>query len=554
MGRPKLSYTTQQHQHLSLIDGDEAFFSLHAAPPPEALVATFPPDPEKNPLISEEAWVDLRSRALAPKHVSDLVTTHESRAEFIEGMRLLRLDGERAKIGASPQPQQLLIADMLTAGHKRNAVLVPRRSSKSTSAIAVGVGRAAHRDDYRVGVFTLTSGKAGRSRFLKDVAPHVERLYPTKIDRPFRLSRIAGMEGLMFPNGGSIHWLSTLDDIRGEAFDFLLLDEAGEPADPAYVSEVLSAALPTMDTRPGAQLVALGTAGRYREGNLLWEALELGRNGIGGIVEYAAPDGLTDSELDDWEPTAENPEGRVRELVEVTHPGVNTLTTLDSIRENFHSLGAEKFGREYLGIFGIIGDTSGVIDATKWAEAGSGAELPTPPADFQLAFSTHPDQISGSVMAAWRDRSGRAHLQLLEHKKNITWMGATLKQISRKYQKPVVYDSGSPGAQLIMDELARARPRPRTDPHGFMDVKKAAALLVEEIVRGNLTHYRQPELDNAARRAVKRSGGSANGWAFGRGKDYNLDITPIEAGALALLAYDLAKKPERSRAPSVTFA
>ncbi|HTN57514.1 MAG TPA: hypothetical protein VL043_04550 [Protaetiibacter sp.] len=552
-----MSYTTQQHQTLSLLDevveAEAGFFSHAAPPPPSALKAAFPPDPQKNPLFDEARWVETRARALEPKHCSELVTTEQDRAEFLEGMRLLRFDGATAKPGVSIQPQQLLIADMLAAGHQRNAVLAPRRVSKSTSPIAVGIGRAAYRDDYRVGVFTLTSGKAGRSRFLKDVAAPIERLYPTKRDRPFRLSRIAGMEGLVFPSGGGIYWLSSIDDITGEAFDMLLLDEAGKPNDPGYVAEVMAAVEPTTDTRPDAQIVVLGTAGEFKAGNLLWDSLELGRNGTGGIVEYAAPDGITDEQLQTWEPTEENPDGRVRELVELTHPGVGTLTTLDTMRQRFESMrNPTKFAREYLSIFGQVGESTGLIDTTKWAEAGTGADLPTPPADFALAFAPHPDQLCGSIVAAWRDKKGRAHVLMLEHKVNVKWMAAELSRLSRKYGRRLVYDGASQVGLNIVEDLTRARPRPRMDPRGLTDVKQGAALLVDEINRGNLTHYRQPELDLAARRVLKRSIG-VNGWAFGRGRDYDMDITPLEAAALALLAYDQAK-PKSSAKPTITFA
>jgi len=575
MGRPKLSYTTQQHQPLSLLDeeveAEAGFFSATPPPPPTALkaasppeiknnsgrkiAADFPPDLTGNPLLEEAAWLDLRSRALTPKHVSELVTSDRDRREFLEGARLLRLDGATRQGDRRLQPQQLVIADMLAAGHKHNAVIIPRRGTKSTSVYMTGIGRAVHREDYRVGIFDTRSGKAGRSRFLKDVAPHLERLYPDKRSRPFTVVRIAGMEGMSFARtgGGVVNWLSTIDDIRGEAFDMLVLDEAGEPRDPGFVSEIMAAALPTFDTRPDGQLVIIGTAGRFKAGNMLWDALEQGRNGSGGIVEYAAPDGITDEQLEAWEPTEEHPYARVRELVELTHPGVDTLTTIETIHGNYDlSTDVEKFAREYLSIFGNIGESVGLIDPTKWADGGTGGDLPTPPPNFALAFAPHPDQLCGSIVAAWRDKKGRAHVLMLEHKTNVKWMAAETARLARKYQRRLTYDGKSQVALNIVEDLTRARPRPRMDPRDVTDVKQGAALLVDEIHRGNLTHYRQPELDLAARRVLKRSIG-VNAWAFGRGRDFDMDITPLEAAALALLAYDQGQ-PRTTGKPAITFA
>lgn len=464
----------------------------------------------------------------------------------------MRYYGETAKPGNTPQPQQLAVADVLAAGHKRTGLLLPRRSAKSTSAITVGLGRAASREDYRVGILTLTSGKAGRSRFLKDVVPPVERLYPDKATRPFKLIKIAGMEGLSWPHGGSMTWLSTLDDVRGEAFDLLILDESGEPNDPDFVEEVIGAALPTLDTRPGAQLVAQGTAGRYRGGNLLWEALELGRKGHGGILEYSMPDTTTMEELAAWEPTEEHPEGHVRELVELSHPGVNTLTTLESIRENYitmtgNGVKTEKFAREYGGIFGDLGNTAGIFDVVKWTESGTGGEPPAPPERFGLAIVTHPDQLCASIVAAWRDDTGRAIPLLIDNQRGVEWLSKRSLEIARKHQAAITYDTGSQVVLVTVEALTRARPRPRLDPRTFVDVKKAAALIVDEVARGNVLHYRQPDLTNAITITVKRKIGP-NAWALGRPtNEPNADITPAEGFALALLAFDESKPRTRTR-------
>lgn len=588
-GRPKMSYTTQQHQDVALFDDDPSPSALSPrslrdseATPAKALKGAFPPEPshEKTPakkpvaprartrraeipdsspdLSDSKSWLALRRAALKPRHVSKPVTTQQDRDEFLEGARLLRFYGERAKPGHSPQPQQLLLADVLAAGHKRNSLLLPRRSSKSTSAIAVGLGRAATREDYRVGILTLTSGKAGRSRFLKDVVPPVERLYPNKADRPFKLIKIAGMEGLSWPEAGSITWLSTLDDVRGEAFDLLILDEAGEPGDPEFVAEVIGAALPTLDTRPGAQLVVQGTAGRYRDGNLLWDSLELGRKGLGGILEYSFPDDLDDEEFTSWEPDELHPLGHVRELVEKSHPGVGTLTTLDSIRENYVTMTGngtktEKFVREYGGIFGEIGSSAGIFDLAQWDSHGTGGDLPEPPERFGLAIVAHPDQLWSAIIAAWRDEDGRVVPLLLDHRSGVEWLPGRAVYFARKYSMPLTYDAGSQVVLVAVEQLNRAKPRPKLDPKTSVDVKKAAALVVDEVKRGNLMHYRQPELDNAIKVAVKRKSGP-NGWYLGRpSAEPNADIIAAEGFALALLAFDEGKpKTQRIRSRVVT--
>ena len=527
-----------------LVEVEQVSLRAGGASPAKAHQGAFPPVHDHEFLMDEANWIAHRDRVLKPSSMSELTTTEQGRREFLEGARLLRFDGERAIGGRTPQPQQLFIADILATGHQRNVLLIPRRSSKSTTVNAVAAGRAAYREDYRVGILTLTSGKAGRKRFLKDVATPVENLYKDKRTRPMRVSRIAGMEGLDFTRcgGGTVDWLSTLDDVRGEAFDLFILDESGEPNDPDYISEVRAAVLPTLDTRPGAQVVSIGTAGRFRAGNMLWDALETGRAGVGGIAAWNFPETVTEAELSDWEPTEDNPEGRARELIELHHPGVGTLTTIESIKENFDEFSREKFAREYGNIFGTIGESVTLIDQIKWADGGTGADLPEFPEAFDVAVVAHPDQKCTSMVAAWRDDEGKAVLLLIDNKRGVEWARTAATTFARKYKTRITYDSASPVLARFAIGWDRLRnPKPRLNPLGFMDVKKAATLIVDEVDRGRVLHYRQPELDDAAKKVVKRKAG-VNGWALGRDpKSPDDDITPIEAGALALLAYDEAK-------------
>lgn len=530
---------------------EKVSLSRPGASPAKAHQGAFFFDHAGNPLIGEAEWVRHRARALPPTAHSELVTTEQSRREFLEGARLLRFDGERALHGHRPVPQQLFIADIISAGHKRNALLVPRRSSKSSTLTAVALGRATYREDYRVGVFTLTSGKAGRKRFLSDVAGPLLSLYPSSRDRHFAVSRAAGMEKVDFTvsGGGMVQWLGTVDDVRGEAFDLVILDEAGEPNDPEYISEVRAAVMPTLDTRPGAQVVSVGTAGRFRSGNMLWEAVETGRAGKGGYAGWHFPENLTEAEIAGWEPTEDVPEARVRELISLHHPGIGSGigTELDAIKESYDELGPEKFAREYGNIFGTIGEAKGLIDSMKWAELGTGANLPEPPEEFELVPVAHPDQLTASIVAAWRDSEGRGVLLLLENKRGVEWIRKAAPAYARKYRRAITFDSASPVLARFATGWERLRnPKPRLRPLGFMDVKKAATLIVDEVERGRLVHYRQPELDEAAKKVVKRKAG-VNGWALGRDpKSPEDDITPIEAAALALLAYDEAKPKSKT--------
>ncbi|WP_460531101.1 hypothetical protein [Humibacter ginsengiterrae] len=476
-------------------------------------------------------WNAIRDAGLSPRALSDLGESEDDRREFLHGCELLRLK----KI----HPQQLLVADVLSAdGVNAAAFLLPRRSSKSTSLIALSLGRAANRDDYRVGILTMTSGKAGRSRFAKDVVPVLERAYPEKDERPFKIVKSAGQERVEWPAGSFVQWLSSVNDLRGEAFDLVILDEAGEP-DPGKVEDTLAAALPTMDTRPGSQIIVAGTAGVYRRGNLLWDWLERGRSGSIGIIDYSIADELTVEDIPDW--------GAVEPYVRHVHPGVDTLTTIESVQRNFESMPPDRFLREYLGVFGDEGGSPGVIRPQKWNACELAEGQPEPPKKFSLGVSATISQGSAAIVAAWRDDDGKARLLLLKHRPGVAWLAGEAVQLAAKYRAPIAHDT----LGVIVPEVEAMKtmqPRPRFAPMGTRDVTAASAALVREVDTGNLGHWRQSELSGAALRAKKRKVG-VNGFAFGRAKPDD-DIAAIEAAALALRAYDT----EAGRVSFVPFA
>ena len=95
-------------------------------------------------------------------------------------------------------------------------------------------------------------------------------------------------------------------------------------------------------------LILAGTAGKYRTGNLLWDALEIGRAGHGGILEYALPDDVDVSLFREWDTTVP--------LLEQAHPGIGTLTDLTRLRRNWEMMKASTdpghFAAEYGGVWG----------------------------------------------------------------------------------------------------------------------------------------------------------------------------------------------------------
>lgn len=499
-------------------------------------------------LTTDAGWNAYRATGLEPTQVTNLGNDRADRDAFLHGAELLRIHGDTARPGNRVQPQQLQVVDVHGAGHKRNACLLPRRSSKSTSLIALALGRAARREEYRVGILTMTTGKAGRSRFRKDVVAPLERLYPDPETRPFKIVKTAGSEAIEFPNGGMVVWLSTMEDLRGEAYDWVILDEAGEP-EPEKVTDVLAAALPTMDTRPGGQITVAGTAGRYRRGNLLWDWLE---GDGGGVLRYCMPDHLTDEDTDTWE--------KVEPLILAAHPGIGTLTTLESVRENYETVKqrdrVEDFLREYGGIFGAAGSTAALMDPQRWKDsaAGYGEDgqriVPIPPeGGFAVAWQVHPHGLYATVSGGWRV-DGVGHIAILEKRRGTDWLAQYVWDLTQRYDNVHVAADlyfGPSGKEW--EKLDRSEPRPRLNPAGMGDVATATSLIVDELENGRLVHYDQPSMNEAAANAVKRAIGVKGKWGMAARDDE--DITALQAAALALRLADGIKE---NNAPLILLA
>lgn len=485
-------------------------------------------------------WDEQRDSGIRPLHESKLNDDAALRQEFIEGARLMGVHGGRKSL----KPQQMRLADVCNEPSDTVAVLLPRRSTKTTTLFALALGRCASREEYFVGYTTCTTGTKARDRFRKDIVPVLERLYPDMKQAPFKIRKAGGSERIEFDNGSIFQVLPPQgESFRSDAFDLIIFDEAGE-ASPEMTEDLMAGALATMDTRPDAQLVVAGTAAKFREGNLLWDTLVDGRDGKASILEYAAPD---DTDLDsidkadpgNW-PTAEK-------LALMAHPGIGTLTTIDVVRKRWEKLTTRQFAEEYLSIFGRIGSVTTFFDMDKWAKAAEPGTLPTMPDDraVGLAVVVHPDQTCAGIFAAWRDDAGKACLLVVDYRNDTKWLPARAKELSVKMRTAIVYDTQPGPTALEVEVTQRMRPRPLLAGQKWGDVKTAAALLKKEADDGNVRHWDQPDLTEGIRLVIKRDSLAANGWAYGR-KDYDTSIIAAEGVALALRWAD--ENPKRKRA------
>jgi hypothetical protein len=501
--------------------------------------------------MAEAAWIELRDRGRSPLEQSDPVTSYQHRAEFLVGAWMLdkivppRLGGSLLD---NLQPQMLMEADTLAAEHFANAILMPRRSSKTTSLWCVALGRTWMRPVYMVGYTMLTTAKKAGERFKLDVRDPILRKWRDKSTRPVKLTEGNGSLGVEYDNGSKLAILSPNgDDVRSGAYDLLIMDEAGE-AEPEMWDDIVGAVVPSFDTRgPGAQLVYAGTGGKYRDGSHFWATLHAHD---AGRLRYGVPDDIDPERMESWEAGA-------GDLISELHPGLDGLTTLEQIRRNFPILGPVRFALEYLGHFGHASGNDTIISMGEWGTTTVPGEPPSGVEPLALAFAVHPGGLWASVGVAWYlpdenpdlaraawaldgddgdAEPPRVGFKLVHHQEGNARLPQTLWKFWKVLRIPIVYDGGAPQEKDIIGELTRlARPRPEIRGITFGEKSVAATKLLNALKHGQVAHWEQAPLDKAAAGAVRRTSGKSV-LLGSPDTDPQFDVTPLEAFAAALYA------------------
>lgn len=451
-------------------------------------------------------------------------------AEFVDGCRRLGFESsvqqERfARIMGAVKPDGLPVS-------RRTAKTEPRRSGKTDGLMALIIGRCSNREDYHA-AFSAQSGKMGRKRFLA-MAAKLERWDPDPERERYRIYRSNGGERIEWKNGSTFD-INPPDpeSYRGDEYDLIVLDEGQEMGDDETAAELLGGINPTMDTKPSAQLVVAGTAGKVRAG-LLWGALEKGRAGVWGILEYAAPDHADPADEATWL---------------AAHPGIGTLTTLEVIRENFEDLSLVDFQREYLGQWPHDVGIS-AIDPQHWADGlvdeRDRGQRPG------IAFDVDPSGTAGAIGCAWRDEDGTAYIELLAYRAGVSWIPAKSAEIATAARVSIAHDTIGQNVN-VADTLARrrAKPRIRLAPLRLADIQGATQRLISGLADGTIKHFGQKDLDLAAEGAAWRNTPGETARLLGH-KPSKQAITPLTACAIALWQYDKQTATRRPRRRSTT--
>lgn len=466
-----------------------------------------------------------------PTHCSEIPAGTDVSA-YEAGLRLL---------GYDETPQGRLLAGVLEAKdadglplYPTTAVLMPRRSTKTTTLWAVLLGRCSLTPGYRVATTAQDGTRAGN--VMRERMRELEARGFEEGVGELRWSN--GRERIEFANG-SVIWVvaPSAAAFRSEAADALLFDEAGE-LNPEKSADLLAGALPLLDTRPQGQAIIAGTPAKSRAG-LLWDTLEDARRGEEetGILDYSLRDDEEVVVLDD--------DGQVvgldEDVLRRVHPGVGTLTTMAKMRSRFRKMSRTQFEMEYCCRFPADSATD-AISPEQWA--AQLVERFERPERVGIAFDCSYDGSAASIVYAWRLDDGRAVVEVVKHQLGTNWVAREAHRASAKYKRtPVAHDDIGANRDPAT-ALGRMKPTPRLDRLNTKDIMGAAARFANEVHGGTLVHFGQTDLDAAIENLTWRDIGKS-GRAFGTKQHSGAPISPVVAASLALWSYD--RQPKRTR-------
>lgn len=421
------------------------------------------------------------------------------------------------------------------------ALIVPRQNGKGSVLEALSLAWLFLTDAplilHSAHEFKTAAEGFRRLRTLIMNAPHLAAMVE-------RVTTAAGNEAIELTTGQRLRYVArSKGSGRGFSADKVILDEAYALAD-----DEMAALLPTMATRPEAQLVYTSSAGMESSSHLRM-VRDRGRRGgdpslcyleWGGVAE--CPDRCTHA-LDAPGCGFDDPAAWL-----AANPGLGPRISADFVAKERRAMPPEAFGRERLGL---------------WDEA-LGGDVPIPPADWAacsdvmseivgrpvFAIAVSRDGRSSVIAAAgWRE-DGLPHVEITggedfsDYRSGTDWV--VERAVELKKHRPLcwVVDKKTAAASLLPD-LKAAGIKPRE--MNTNDCGQACSGLQNAVRDRRLRHLGDDVLTASVAGAARRDIGDGL-WAWSA-KTSEVDVVSLIAVTNALWGLSVTPKPR----PLVAF-
>lgn len=339
--------------------------------------------------------------------------------------------------------------------------------------------------------------------------------------RVARVSRVNGSEKIYMKNG-STYGIVTPNDkgARGLSLNLMVIDEAL-----THPLSLIANLQPTLATKKNGQLWILSNAGRPGESELLEHYRELGHREIQDPNNKLA--------WFEWCPLEDKfdylDEKVWYEAIPSLHEEKGVL--LEAVREAANTNSPEIFTKEWLNVWPVR-DSVQVISTEAWDSLARADIILGEQLVFGVDISRERDRASIGASGMVKDFTP---VELIECREGTSWLIPRLVELCKKYNAPVVIDTGAPASSLIVELEKQGI---KVMAIHLRDYVRACGSFFDAVQSKTICHLDDQNLRSAIQGSTRRPLGDS--WAWNRQSTTN--ITPLVAVTLA--RYGVVNKPE----------
>lgn len=377
-------------------------------------------------------------------------------------------------------------------------------------------------------LYTAHRGGTVRKMF-KEMCDFIEINQDFK-DEVDYIYKAGGYEGIYLVDGTYIEFQTrTNSGARGGTYRVIVVDEAQE-----LTSVQQDAMLPTASAageidegESDPQVIYIGTVpGPECNGTVFREMHDKAHSGEAETwwLEWGAVgDSLDDVDIDDVD------------LWYACNPAMGRRMSERTVRNEHDTMTRDGFARERLGWWSpTAGRLDFVFDPKAWDRCATDDE---PTGDVCYGVKLSPDGSEAALSACWR--GDVPHFELVDYRDTRRGLGWLSDWLDARADRCAMLAVDGRNADALTSRLENYKDR-QLHVMRTSDAIAAAAMMVDGVRSGTVTHYGQKELDDQAKAATRRKVGR-DAWCIGGERS-----TAIESAADALWAAKNARyKPGR---------